>query len=211
MYFINQGIIAIGAHPDDIELGCGASLAKLSNDGFDIYAIVLSAGDKGNPKNKNRLLETRQALKELGVKESFFLDFEDTKLATNLSEIIINLEKIFKEVSQHTVIKRIYTMYEEDRHQDHRAIYDASIVAFREVKQILCYETPSSTTLFNPRVFESLDEGLLEKKINALKYHASQKHRSYMDESFIRSIARFRGQQAGYILSEGFVPYKLVL
>ncbi|OTG85728.1 hypothetical protein B9T31_11275 [Acinetobacter sp. ANC 4558] len=211
MIFKNQGIIAIGAHPDDIELGCGASLAKLANDGFNIYAIVLSLGDKGNPQNKNRMIETRYALNALGVKESFFFDFEDTKLALNLSEIITVLENIFKEVSLSSTIKRIYTMYVEDRHQDHRAIYDASIVAFRAVKQILCYETPSSTTYFNPKVFENFDEIFLEKKITALKYHESQMHRTYMDENFIRSIARFRGQQAGYLLSEGFVPYKMVL
>lgn len=55
-------------------------------------------------------------------------------------------------------------MFEEDRHQDHRAIYDASIVAFRKVSQILCYETPSSGTYFNPKVFEQVDEIFLEKR-----------------------------------------------
>ena len=92
---MNQGIIAIGAHPDDIELGCGASLAKLSQEGFDIFAVVLSSGSKGNPFDQNRLQETSQALNLLGVTKTFFLNFEDTKLALNLHEIIITLENIF--------------------------------------------------------------------------------------------------------------------
>ena len=122
---MNQGIIAIGAHPDDIELGCGASLAKLSQEGFDIFAVVLSSGSKGNPFDQNRLQETSQALNLLGVTKTFFLNFEDTKLALNLHEIIITLENILKETSLKSNIERIYTMFEEDRHQDHRAIYDA--------------------------------------------------------------------------------------
>ena len=92
---MNQGIIAIGAHPDDIELGCGASLAKLSQEGFDIFAVVLTSGSKGNPFDQNRLQETSQALNLLGVTKTFFLNFEDTKLALNLHEIIITLENIF--------------------------------------------------------------------------------------------------------------------
>jgi LmbE family N-acetylglucosaminyl deacetylase len=208
---MNQGIIAIGAHPDDIELGCGASLAKLSKEGFNIFAVVLSSGSKGNPFNQNRIEESSQALSILGVNKTFFLDFEDTKLALNLHEIIISLEKILKDISSQSNIERIYTMFEEDRHQDHRAIYDASIVAFRTVAQILCYETPSSGTYFNPKVFERVDEIFLDKKIKALQHHQSQMHRNYMSENFIRSVAIFRGQQAGFSLGEGFVPYKMVL
>ena len=208
---MNQGIIAIGAHPDDIELGCGASLAKLSKEGFDIFAVVLSSGSKGNPLNQNRVQETSQALSSLGVTQTFCLNFEDTKLALNLHDIIITLENTLEDLSVRSNIERIYTMFEEDRHQDHRAIYDASIVAFRKVSQILCYETPSSGTYFNPKVFEQIDEISLEKKIKALNYHQSQMHRSYMSDDFIRSVATFRGQQAGFSLSEGFVPYKMVL
>lgn len=208
---MNKGIIAVGAHPDDIELGCGASLAKLSREGFDVFAVVLSNGSKGNAFQKDRVQETHQALSILGVKNTFVLDFEDTKLAVNLHDIIISLENFLKDVSFQSSIKRIYTMFEKDRHQDHRAIYDASIVAFREVAQILCYETPSSGTHFNPKVFEQVDETLMDIKINALKCHESQSHRTYMNENFIRSIAIFRGQQSGFLLSEGFVPYKMIL
>jgi LmbE family N-acetylglucosaminyl deacetylase len=59
---MNNGIIAIGAHPDDIELGCGASLTKLASKGFNVYSVVLSAGDKGNPVDFDRIKEAKNGL-----------------------------------------------------------------------------------------------------------------------------------------------------
>lgn len=208
---MKSGIIAIGAHPDDIELGCGASLAKLANQGRDIFAIVLSNGSEGNPLKQNRIQETSDALNLLGVTKTFFLNFADTKLSLNLHEIILALEKILEDVSTQSNIERIYTMFKDDRHQDHRATYEASIVAFRHVKQILCYETPSSGAYFSPKVFEDVDEAYLNKKIDSLQHHASQIHKHYMSPHLIKSIALLRGQQAGFPLGEGFEPYKVVL
>lgn len=208
---LNKGIIAVGAHPDDIELGCGASLAKLVNSGFDIYAIVVSKGEAGNPFKLDRSDEACVALRSLGVKEVYSLSFEDTKLPTKLCEIIDSLCHLYKIISKSINAKRVYTMCENDRHQDHRAIYDASLIAFRDVPQILCYETPSAWANFHPNIFEKLDEVHLIKKIEALKNHKSQSHRQYMQENQIRSVAMFRGQQAGYNFSEGFIPYKMVL
>lgn len=208
---MKKGIIAIGAHPDDIELGCGASLAKLSEKGFDIFAIVLSYGEIGNPLKKDRVHETCCALKKLGVKQVFNLDFEDTKLTLRLHDIISSLEMILDRISIECEVERIYTMFENDRHQDHRAAYNASIVAFRHIPQILCYETPSSGIYFSPNVFERVDESCLDRKIQSLMLHQSQAHRSYMNEAFIKSIAILRGQQSGYSLSEAFVPYKMML
>lgn len=208
---MNSGIIAIGAHPDDIELGCGASIAKLSNEGFNIFAIVLSHGAKGNPFKQNRIEETSKALKLLGVKKTFILDFIDTQLSLQLNEIISALEDVLKQVSTECTIDRIYTMFKDDSHQDHRAAFDASIVAFRTIKQILCYETPSSRAFFNPQIFQNFDETFLIKKIDSLKLHESQIHKNYMCANLIRSTAVFRGQQAGFQLGEGFVPYKIVL
>ncbi len=207
---MNNGIIAIGAHPDDIELGCGASLTKLASKGFNVYSVVLSAGDKGNPVDFDRIKEAKNGLNHLGITQTFFLDFEDTKLGLHLHDIIYSLENILKNLS-HLNINRVYTMFKDDRHQDHRATYEASIVAFRKISQILCYETPSSGTQFQPQVFEEIDDNLLDKKIAAIKLHKSQLHRNYMSEHFIKSLATLRGHQAGYTLSEGFVPYKMVL
>jgi N-acetylglucosamine malate deacetylase 1 len=208
---MNNAIIAIGAHPDDIELGCGATLKKLAVQGTSIFTITLCNGDKGNNSHTDRLQESSLSLNSLGTTKNFFLDFKDTRLELDLDNIITSLEKILFNISEKYNVTKIYTMYENDRHQDHQTTYKASIIAFRSIKQIICYETPSSGVDFNPKIFEDIDESLLISKINAIKFHKSQNHRAYMSETYLRSIATFRGQQAGYALCEAFVPYKMVL
>ncbi len=74
-----KGIIAIGAHPDDIELGCGASLARLINDGYHVVAVVMTQGTAGCDDNINRHDESRNSLQSLGCQQIFHLHFEDTQ------------------------------------------------------------------------------------------------------------------------------------
>jgi LmbE family N-acetylglucosaminyl deacetylase len=105
---------------------------------------------------------------------------------------------------------RVYTMFQHDRHQDHRAVYEASAIACRRVPQLFGYETPSSYPNFAPTVFEDIREQL-EIKVSALRCHQSQGDRLYMQEEKIRSAAHFRGVQVEIGPSEGFIPYKLIL
>ena len=83
------------------------------------------------------------------------------------------------------------------------------MVACRAVRQILGYETPSSYPNFMPTVFEPIDD-FIEAKIDALKLHASQGERLYMQQEKIRSAAHFRGVQVDLGQTESFIPYKLV-
>lgn len=198
-------VLALAAHPDDLELGCGATIAKLAEAGVEITALVFSAGGRGAPGEFDRTAETRAALTSLGVRSVLQHGFPDTRLHEHLNELIAVIEQQVGEVSP----QRVYTMFGEDRHQDHRAVYQASMVACRPVPQILAYETPSSYPNFVPTVFEEVD-GFMERKVEALKMHESQGSRLYMREEKIRSAAHFRGVQVDLGQSEGFIPYKLV-
>jgi len=199
-------ILALGAHPDDLELGCGATLAKLCADGAQIRAVIFTDGSKGAPSGWDRAQETRSALGRLGVDDVHFHAFEDTRLHEQLNELIAAVERHVTELSP----DRVYTMFDGDRHQDHRAVYQASAVACRRVSQILGYETPSSYPNFVPTVFEPVDD-FIERKVEALREHRSQGDRLYMHEEKIRSAAHFRGVQVDLGQTEGFIPYKLVL
>lgn len=199
-------ILAIGAHPDDIELGCGGSLAKLARSGAKVTALVLSKGRRGVISADDRAAETRLALETIGIGQIHVHDFEDTQLSKHLTDIIPIIEACVREV----VPTRVYTMFQHDRHQDHRAIYEASSIACRSVPQLLGYETPSSYPNFRPTVFEAIGADL-ETKIMALKCHKSQGDRIYMQEEKIRAAAIFRGVQVDLGPSEGFIPYKMVL
>ncbi|OKV32140.1 PIG-L deacetylase family protein [Escherichia coli] len=191
-----KGIIAIGAHPDDIELGCGASLARLINDGYHVVTVVMTKGTAGCDDNINRHDESRNSLQSLGCQQIFHLHFEDTQTQYHIDSMIKSLEDIiFKHIPEYIEIIRAYTMHDSDRHQDHRAVHKASIVACRKI----------------PQVFEEVDEYFFNVKLKALSYHQSQQHRNYMQPENLLTLAKFRGQQAGCKLSEAFVIHKMII
>ncbi len=202
-------VLAIGAHPDDIELGCGGTLAKLiKEDGVEVRALVMSQGETGIGKllvDFDRQQETLDALKLLGIQDSYVGNFPDAYLHMHLNKMISTIEYHVKEFAP----DRVYTMFQHDRHQDHRAVFDASIVACRSVPQVLCYETPSSWPNFVPCMFEQIDE-YFDLKAQALHLHMSQSDRDYTQPDNLRISAAFRGQQTGNSLNEGFIPYKFV-
>lgn len=197
-------ILALGAHPDDLELGCGATLAKLIKRGATVRAVVFSRGRVGASSAFDRAAETRTALASLGVEDVHIHDFPDTRLHERLNDLIEAIEVHVRE----TTPDRVYTMFKDDRHQDHRAVYQASAVACRRAPQILAYETPSSYPNFVPTVFERVDD-FMELKVEALKLHQSQAERQYMNEDMVRSAAHFRGVQVELGRAEGFFPYKI--
>lgn len=199
-------VLAVGAHPDDIELGCGGTLLKLAGAGAHIRAVCFSKGRRGALSDADRALETRTALGTLGIHDVDILDFEDTNLSRFLNEMVEVLAEHVRTLRP----TRVYTMFQHDRHQDHRAVYEASAIGCRSVKQLLGYETPSSYPNFTPTVFEQIGAEL-EGKVSALKCHRSQGERLYMQEEKIRSAAHFRGAQIELGPSEGFIPYKLIL
>ena len=201
-----RNVLALGAHPDDLELGCGATLAKLAAAGVQVHAVVFTDGGKGTQEGSDRAAETHDALTCLGVQNIHLHSFPDTRLHECLNDLIGMIERHVAAV----LPDRVYTMFAEDRHQDHRAVYDASAVACRRVRQMLAYETPSSYPNFVPTVFEPVDD-FIERKVQALKLHRSQGDRLYMHEDKIRSAAHFRGVQVDLGQTEGFIPYKLVL
>jgi LmbE family N-acetylglucosaminyl deacetylase len=199
-------VLALGAHPDDLELGCGATLAKLAARGTQITAVIFTNGSRGTGGERDRAGETRRALDSLGVQTILQHDFPDSRLHEHLNDLITTIESHVADVAP----RRVYTMFAQDRHQDHRAVYHASAVACRSVPQILAYETPSSYPNFVPTMFEPVDD-FIEHKVAALKLHASQGSQLYMQEEKIRSAAHFRGVQVDLGQSEGFIPYKVVL
>lgn len=202
---LGTSILAIGAHPDDIELGCGGTLAKLALAGAKIHAVIFSKGRRGALSDQDRATETRAALEILRIQKITIYDFEDTQLSSFLTQMVEILDR-------HVAAdrpRRAYTMFQHDRHQDHRAVYEASAIACREVPQLLGYETPSSYPNFVPTMFEDITE-FLKIKLNSLSCHNSQGQRLYMQRDKIRAAAHFRGAQIDLGPSEGFIPYKFV-
>ena len=165
-------ILAIGVHPDDIEFGMGATLAKHILKGDEVYVVVLTDGERDIDGNYTvslkRRLETTEALKILGYENEIrFLDLH--KINVQQSTI-----KVIEKEIEYFGPDRIYTHSRNDRHQDHRACCYAVLSAGRYVNEILLFEVYSLFPEFLPNYFEIVSRELLDLKIKAIKCFKTQ-------------------------------------
>ena len=178
-----QQVLAIGAHPDDIELGVGATLAAHAAAGDDLVILTLSGGAVGGPVDE-RHSESAAAAAVVGAR-FIHLDFPDTRLDP-AAGMITAIEDIVRDV----LPDRIYTHGVHDRHQDHRAVHRAVQIAARQVPSLWCFQSPSSTVDFAPNRFVAVD-GFLDTKLAMLAAYVSQSHREYMQPDVVRVTARY--------------------
>ncbi|MDE2180081.1 MAG: PIG-L family deacetylase [candidate division NC10 bacterium] len=202
-----MNILAIGAHPDDIEFGCGGSLIKYATAGHSIYLLVLTDGSSGgSPAMRRR--EQKQAAKRLHAKEVFWGAYRDTELP--LSQALIQeIEGVVKKVRADLV----FVHYYDDTHQDHRHLASCTVSASRYSRNVLFYEGPT-TQNFSPSVFINIDR-YLEEKLVSLKAHASQVMKTNIEGlsilEIVKASAHFRGIQGRVKSAEGFVPLRLFI
>jgi LmbE family N-acetylglucosaminyl deacetylase len=193
----SKRILAIGAHPDDIELGCGGTVSAACAGGANVAAVFLTKGEQsGNPESRRQ--ESLGALKILGVKNIHFGDFPDADIP-NSRKVIDFLESFCKKGDIDTVLTHTIN----DSHQDHRQVGWLSLSAFRNVPRILAYETPRVTSSFSPNYFIDISD-FVEAKWTALKCHLSQSNKRYLAYESMINLASFRGSQVNVRAAEGF-------
>jgi len=177
-------VLAIGAHPDDVEIGVGGTLAAHAAAGDDLVVLTLSRGARGGDTDV-RQLEALAAAEVLRAR-LFLEDLPDTQVSHAEPTVGI-IERVVAEVRPSVV----YTHTRHDRHQDHRAVHDAVVVATRTVPTVACFQSPSSTVDFRPHRFVDVAEHL-DTKLAALRCYASQTAiRDYLDPIAIRAAARY--------------------
>jgi LmbE family N-acetylglucosaminyl deacetylase len=190
-------ILAVGAHPDDIELGCGGTIQAASKLGKKVIAVFMSKGEhSGNPEVRPK--ESIEALAMLGVNEVYFGDFPDTGISCSRQAIDF-LEAFYIANKPETIL----THTVNDIHQDHRQVGWVSMSAFRNAPQILAYETPRVTQNFSPTYFVDITTSVNDKW-NALKCHFSQKTKRYITYESMVNLASFRGSQVNLTAAEAF-------
>ncbi|RLI99359.1 MAG: hypothetical protein DRP06_03620 [Candidatus Aenigmatarchaeota archaeon] len=166
-------VIAIGAHPDDFEIGAGMRLMHHVKNGDEVIGIICSDGEQGGD-GEIRLKEAEYAAKFVGIKELYKLHFPDTRFPNYLT-IKDRLEKIIKKENPSIA----YIHFKEDQHQDHRVVSLASSIACRKVLTILNYKSPSTiNALFNPHLFHIGLKKDFQKKMELLKIYKSQIERN---------------------------------
>lgn len=200
-------ILAVGPHPDDIEIGCGGTLIKLAKAGHAISLAILTKGDAGG-NSGIRQREQEAAAKFYKTKRIFWLGFHDTRVPLT-KESIDALDKVMREVNADVV----FAPHAEDTHQDHRNTAQQVMSASRYAQNVLFYEVPSSVN-FQPDVFVDISS-VLEQKYKALRAHKSQINKvNVADLSIIdcaRAMAHFRGYQGRVKAAEGFKALRLLL
>jgi LmbE family N-acetylglucosaminyl deacetylase len=165
-------VVAIGAHPDDYELGAGMRLLHHVKRQDDVLGIVCSYGEKAGDV-ETRIGEAIKAAEFIGMKDLFILNFPDTKFPD--VEIIKNrIEEIILWINPSVV----YSHFPNDRHQDHRAVALATTIACRKVSSILMYLSPSTEfNSFQPHLFHIGSQEDFAKKRELLQIHQSQMQR----------------------------------
>ena len=196
-------VLAIGAHPDDVELGCGATLLAHAAAGDTVTVLVLTGGEAG-PGTANRYAEQRAAAETLGVSLRWG-GLIDCTLTPDAATV-----RLVEQVLEETSADLVYVHAPDDSHQDHRAAAAAARSAARRLPRVLHYQSPSTLT-FNPTVFVDVT-AYLSGKVAALKEHASQVELSAMVEpDAVVASARYWGSQARIGYAEAFVPTRMVL
>lgn len=225
-------VLAVGAHPDDIDIGCSGTVAKYAAEGQEIYYLVLTDGSKGSEDHKIpnrelikiRRLEQQKAARLLGVKKVIFLDFVDGELENSLP-LRKQIVRIIRRIKPTTVVCFDPTVYYDEKrmminHPDHRSAGEAvmdSVYPF--ARNIRTFPELLEEGL-GPHVVEELLlvnfskanyfvdlSSTIDKKLKALSCHKSQFQDVAKFGERIRQMARLMGQKAKPKVSyaEGFV------
>lgn len=212
-------ILVLGAHPDDETLGLGGTIAKKSKNGDLVFSLIFTDGESARGSNKLKIKRRREqaqeAAKTLGIKEIEFLDYEDQKLDTIPTvELSKKIEKAIKKWKPNI----IFTHFYGDMNQDHRAIFDATLIAARPVPkskilQLLCYEIPGSTEWglqkFNPNFYEDIGD-FIKIKENAFKKYKDEVEQ-FPHPRAVKSVilsSQYRGSNVGIKNAEAFLKIR---
>ncbi|MDP1676607.1 MAG: PIG-L deacetylase family protein [Bacteroidota bacterium] len=203
-------ILFLGAHSDDIEIGCGGTILKLAKQykkNLEIVWVVFSAQDE---REREALKSANSFLKDVEQKRIITFKHRDGFFPFTAIEIKESFESIKKNFSPDIV----FTHYRNDRHQDHRLISDLTWNTFRN-HLIFEYEIPKYDGDFgSPNFFVALDEKICKKRNDfIIKHFQTQKEKHWLTKETLLSVLRLRGIESGRSsrYAEGFYCRKIAL
>jgi len=233
--FVPQKILAIGAHPDDIDFGASGAIAAWVKDGAHVEYLVVTDGSKGSPDlsmTSQQLIQTRQdeqrdAAQTLGVADVHFLAYEDGALEVTQA-LKKDIVRVIRQVRPDTVITLDPTMVYSSQlgivnHPDHRATGQATLDALYPLaRDHLSFPDLLTEEKLEPHKvahvllihFGKHDclvdiSGTLDLKLAALKQHASQIPDTDKTNEFVKSMAAHLGKTAKVSYAEGFIRLDL--
>jgi LmbE family N-acetylglucosaminyl deacetylase len=207
----DKKILVLAPHTDDLEFGCGGTVAKLIEEGNEIYCAAFSACKQSVRKEfpEDILInEIKQASKILGIKQENLrlYDYNVRTFNYQRQAILDDILRLKSEIVPDIVFIPALT----DLHQDHFTIAQEGFRAFK-FSSLLSYELPWNNLSFNTASFMKLDEKHIATKVKAIQEYKSQAHRPYANDEFIRSLARTRGVQINTHYAECFEVIRWIL
>jgi LmbE family N-acetylglucosaminyl deacetylase len=198
-----RSVVAVGAHPDDIEIGAGGLLLGLPP-GTRVHYVLCTGSDE-------RQAEARDAATAFlpTADLSFALhDLPDGRLPAHWGEVKEILECAARTVDADLVL----CPTRDDSHQDHRTVAEIVPTAFRD-NLVLQYEIPKTDgDLTRRAVYVPLSPEALRTKVSLLnKYYQSQLHRRWWDDEVFTGLARLRGAECGNRYAEAYSSPAIVL
>ncbi len=205
MEFFGKRLCFVGAHPDDIELGCGAFISQVHSK-TDIICVTLSDNQE-NPQLNNLVAEHYNSMTLLGVpRERIRLEaFTTRKFPDSRQEILEYLYQVNKEYRPDIVF--VHTR--SDIHQDHQTTTDEVLRAFRGVTA-LGFDVIRSSYGFFPHFLVEVTEEDVERKLAALAEYKTYNEKYYFGPELLRSIMIRHGSLAECHYAEGFDILRVV-
>lgn len=206
-----MNILAIGAHFDDVELGCGGALAMHAAQGDQVYVFVATDSGFSNQynqpvrSNKSALDEARNAMVILGVKELICGNFKTLEV-----EFIDALNIEILKIVQEKKIDQVYAHWTGDIHHDHQAVAKASLHSCRHAQRLLMYRSNwyHSTLEFRGNFYVDITRywGVKEKAIYAHVTEVDRTGEKWIN--FFKNEAENAGQRIGVKYAEVFEVVK---
>jgi LmbE family N-acetylglucosaminyl deacetylase len=199
-------VLCLGAHPDDIEIGCGATVLGLVQRGADVRWAVFS-GDDRRAEEASR--SVRMFLGRDGGRRLALHTFRDAHFPAQFSAI----KEAFETLAAGFRPDLVFTHYRDDRHQDHRVLSDLAWNTFRR-QIIMEYEVPKwDGDLSTPNLYAAVTSRAAQRKVTCLmRAFASQRSRDWFGEEVFFGLMRLRGMEcrAPSGLAEAFFGRKLL-
>jgi LmbE family N-acetylglucosaminyl deacetylase len=199
-------VLAIGAHPDDIEIGAGGTLLSLAlgHPGLRVTYVVLT----GTPDRHEEARAAAAAFLPAGELTTELHDLPEGRLPAVWDRAKNALEAVARSCSPDIIL----APSQYDAHQDHRVIGEIVPTVFRD-QLYFAYEIPKwDGDLGRPATYFPLSADVMQRKVELLhKSFPSQRHRDWWDDEVFLGLARLRGMECRAPYAEAFHCTKLVI
>jgi len=185
-----ESVLAVGAHPDDVEFGIGGILAAHRAAGDSVTILTLSRGSSAG-QHADLQHESLAAAEIVGAR-LFLEDLPATEIGSG-NAAADTVARVVAEVAP-TIV---YTHSIHDDEADHRATHEAVLAAASSVPTMAAFQSQSSTVDFRPTKFVSID-GYTDTKLALIEsFRGEEGIRSYLDPEFVLATARYWGRFGG--------------